>query len=79
MPVALAHLLKHSVFHICVYFSAMTNSSTPASSDLPQPDFSLIHWTEGEEACSARWRSERGAPPPKRVVLGDDTTTADTA
>ena len=79
MPVALAHLLKHSVFHICVYFSAMTNSSTPASSDLPQPDFSLIHWTEGEEACSARWRSERGAPPPKRVVLADDTTTADTA
>lgn len=27
----------------------------------------------------ALWRSERGAPPPKRVVVADDTTTADTA
>ncbi len=39
----------------------------------------LLHWTEGDAACSARWRSERGAPPPKRVVLADDTTTADAA
>jgi hypothetical protein len=38
-----------------------------------------IHWTEGGVACSALWRSERGAPPPKRVVLADDTTTADAA
>jgi SAM-dependent methyltransferase len=38
-----------------------------------------IHWTEGTQACSALWRSERGAPPPKRVVLADDTTTADDA
>ncbi len=38
-----------------------------------------IHWTEAGAACSALWRSERGAPPPKRVVLADDTTTADTA
>lgn len=28
---------------------------------------------------SARWRSERGAKPPKKVVLADDTMTADTA
>ena len=26
---------------------------------------------------SARWRSERGAPPPRRVVIADDRTTAD--
>ncbi|MGH6639435.1 MAG: methyltransferase [Polaromonas sp.] len=39
----------------------------------------LIHWTEGGEARSAAWRSERGAPPPKRVVLADDTLAADTA
>ena len=39
----------------------------------------LLCWSEAGEACSARWRSERGAPPPKRVVLADDTTTADTA
>jgi hypothetical protein len=28
---------------------------------------------------SARWRSESGTPPPKRVVVGDDTITADAA
>jgi len=30
-------------------------------------------------AASARWRSERGAPAPQRVVLADDTTAADAA
>jgi SAM-dependent methyltransferase len=40
---------------------------------------SPIHWTEAGQACSALWRSERGAAPPKRVVLADDTTTADDA
>ncbi|MDZ7921112.1 methyltransferase [Rhodoferax sp.] len=39
----------------------------------------LLHWTEAGQACSALWRSERGAAPPKRVVLADDTTTADDA
>ncbi len=39
----------------------------------------VVHWTEGGEARSARWRSERGAPPPKRVVIADDTMTADDA
>jgi SAM-dependent methyltransferase len=39
----------------------------------------VIGWTEGEAACSARWRSERGAPPPKRVVIADDATKADDA
>jgi SAM-dependent methyltransferase len=38
-----------------------------------------IHWTEAGQDCSALWRSERGAAPPKRVVLADDTTTADDA
>jgi 16S rRNA G1207 methylase RsmC len=38
-----------------------------------------LHWTEAGRDCSALWRSERGAPPPKRVVLADDTTTADDA
>ncbi|MBK5206535.1 MAG: class I SAM-dependent methyltransferase [Polaromonas sp.] len=38
-----------------------------------------LHWMEAGEARSAHWRSERGAPPPKRVVLADDTTTADAA
>ena len=38
-----------------------------------------ICWAEAGADCSAHWRSERGAPPPKRVMLADDTTTADTA
>jgi methylase of polypeptide subunit release factors len=38
-----------------------------------------VHWIEGSEARSARWRSERGAPPPKKVVIADDTMTADDA
>ncbi|MDO9202613.1 MAG: class I SAM-dependent methyltransferase [Hydrogenophaga sp.] len=39
-----------------------------------------IHWTTPDgAAASARWRSERGAPAPQRVVMADDTTTADTA
>jgi len=39
----------------------------------------LIHWIEAGEARSALWRSERGAAPPRRVVLADDTMNADTA
>jgi SAM-dependent methyltransferase len=41
---------------------------------------SMIHWTdENGEDCSAHWRSERGAAPPSRVVLADDTLSADAA
>lgn len=39
----------------------------------------LLEWTEAGDARSARWRSESGALPPKRVVLADDTLTADAA
>jgi methylase of polypeptide subunit release factors len=39
----------------------------------------LVHWAEGGSTHSARWRSESGAPPPKRAVIGDDRTRADTA
>jgi hypothetical protein len=39
----------------------------------------VLHWTENGEARTARWRSERGAPPPKRVVIADDTMKADAA
>ena len=42
-------------------------------------DTSSVHWLEADQPCSARWRSERGAPPPKKVVLADDTMSADTA
>jgi SAM-dependent methyltransferase len=39
----------------------------------------VVHWTEGGEARSARWRSERGAPPPRHVVIADDRIKADDA
>ncbi|MDF3859583.1 class I SAM-dependent methyltransferase [Achromobacter denitrificans] len=38
-----------------------------------------IHWEESQTPHSARWRSESGAAPPKRVVVADDTMTADMA
>jgi len=39
----------------------------------------VISWSEAGATRSARWRSERGVPPPKRVVIADDRTTADAA
>ena len=48
----------------------------PAS---PNVSSSSIAWTEAGENCLARWRSERGALPPKRVLLADDTLSADAA
>jgi len=43
------------------------------------PSLPTLHWTESGQPCCALWRSERGAVPPKRVVLADDSTTADAA
>ncbi|MDQ0142113.1 class I SAM-dependent methyltransferase [Cupriavidus necator] len=42
-------------------------------------DLPRIHWTEDGVEHSAAWRSEAGLPPPRRVVIADDTTSADTA
>lgn len=39
----------------------------------------LIHWTEAGEERAALWHSESGNPPPRRVVVADDTLTADSA
>ncbi|GAB3367177.1 MULTISPECIES: methyltransferase [Giesbergeria] len=39
----------------------------------------MIEWNEQGEVRTARWRSESGAPAPKRVLLADDTLSADTA
>ena len=39
----------------------------------------MIHWDEAGESRSARWRSEAGVLPPKRVQIADDTLTADAA
>jgi methylase of polypeptide subunit release factors len=56
----------------------MSKPSSPAettAAELP----SFIEWTETGTVHSARWRSERGAAAPKKVVLADDTMTADSA
>jgi SAM-dependent methyltransferase len=38
-----------------------------------------ISWDEGETTYSCRWRSEKGLPPPKKLIIADDTLTADEA
>jgi hypothetical protein len=38
-----------------------------------------VQWTQDGNLHVARWRSERGAPPPRHVVIVDDTTVADDA
>jgi SAM-dependent methyltransferase len=38
-----------------------------------------ISWEEGETTHSCRWRSEKGLPPPKKLIIADDTLTADEA
>jgi len=42
-------------------------------------DHPVISWNEAGEEKTARWRSESGSPPPKRVMIADDRMTADTA
>ena len=42
-------------------------------------DCPVINWHEAGELKSARWYSENGASPPKRVLIADDRMTADTA
>ncbi|MDB5889065.1 MAG: Protein-N(5)-glutamine methyltransferase PrmC, methylates polypeptide chain release factor [Rhodocyclales bacterium] len=39
----------------------------------------VVSWTEADETRSANWHSEAGTPPPKRVVIADDTLSADSA
>ena len=56
-------------------FSSASAGAPSTASSAP----ALIHWTEAGIACALPWRSERGAAPPQRVTLADDTTTADTA
>lgn len=43
------------------------------------PDTPMICWTEADLPRTAVWHSEAGNPPPKRVVIGDDTLSADAA
>ena len=46
----------------------------------PAPDAAArIEWTEADSLRSTRWRSESSMPAPRKVVIADDTMTADTA
>ena len=45
----------------------------------PPDTAARIHWSEGEVEHSALWRSESGMPAPRRVVVVNDQTPADTA
>jgi SAM-dependent methyltransferase len=59
--------------------SPTPDPSGVAGADAASTVHSAIHWTENGLPCSARWRSERGAAPPLRVMLADDRMTADAA
>ena len=39
----------------------------------------MLEWVELDQPCSARWRSENGSAPPRRIQAADDTMTADAA
>lgn len=53
-----------------------SDASSPSSASNTPP---MISWVDADVIHSARWRSESGALPPKRVVIADDRMTADTA
>ncbi len=55
---------------------ASSSDKTAAAIESTAP---ALHWVEAGAEQAARWRSERGAAPPRRVVLADDTLTADAA
>lgn len=57
----------------------MTISPRPDGAPVPDQPLPQIHWSEAGADCTAQWRSERAAPPPKRVMLADDTLSADAA
>ncbi len=39
----------------------------------------LLHWEESGKTNTARWRSEQGLPPPKKILVADDTLKASDA
>jgi len=55
-----------------------TDTQSTASAPLSSTTTHL-KWQENGHDCEDEWRSERGAPVPKRVVLADDTLSADSA
>jgi SAM-dependent methyltransferase len=54
-------------------------SSNPPETGASLTPVTQIVWQENGHHCEDAWRSERGSPAPKRVVLADDTLSADSA
>jgi len=58
----------------------MSIEASPGAEESPSPtQAAVVTWKEKGAERTARWRSEAGLPPPRRVVLADDRTTADVA
>ena len=55
------------------------SETTPSSPVALSASATQLTWQENGHDCQDEWRSERGAPVPKRVVLADDTLSADSA
>lgn len=53
---------------------AAAPAAVPAGTDPPR-----LRWLEDDTPFDARWHSEAGVPPPRRVQVADDTVSADTA
>ena len=85
---AVSHLVKHSIV-LKIQFVRITMSipsavssaapNAPLATTVPAAPAALISWSEADEPRTAHWRSERGTSAPKRVVLADDTMSADAA
>jgi 2-polyprenyl-3-methyl-5-hydroxy-6-metoxy-1,4-benzoquinol methylase len=71
--------------HPCIFYIfpgkyyAAALGSFLTMSDHTANNWPVISWNEAGEEKSARWRSESGTPPPKRVLIADDRITADAA
>jgi len=53
----------------------MTKNHATTAETIP----ARLEWQEGSRRCAAKWRSQAGVLPPRRVVPADDTLNADTA
>ncbi len=67
--------------HGAVSIAAASRASTPQRMAAPSAAlvYPTISWQERGATHTARWRSEAGVAPPKRVVIADDTMSADRA
>ena len=57
----------------------MKYTREPLAQNQIATDYPVIRWMEGGLARSARWRSENGIAPHKRVVIADEQMSADAA